>query len=702
MGQSCSQNCSNLGSLATGGCLAGSSSSGLQGSSGASAPRQLAAPLRGGRREEEAEESPPVHHTAFQISVLLNEEQSSTSVRQGWRSAYALGKLLGDGISAKVYEGEALTSEGLAASVGSGAMREPGGLLAATCSGVNLPRCFRERGRRVALKRFHRVGTRTFQKELWALRRVGVHRHILRLLESYQGHGGEDVLVLEYCDGATLYDLYAREHPNGGLPERLVAKFVRQLLLALEHLALCGIEHQDVKPENMMLYDVSVAATHGELKLGDFGWAAILPTPVSEGGSPAAAEAAAKLSKLPATGAGSLWYAPPELNPPVPGVTQEGSAPAVSVRGEPLRGRSDMWSVGVVLYLLLVGHNPFNVALKQASQEAVDAEVMRLAAMGKFNKSADKWKQLHVDASDFISVLLRVKPSARPSAAEGLRHPFLLRRTAKSSDPSVFFNGGPLVTATADKDRAWESLDGLQRTAWVAIARAVAEPELDRAIVDGAAEARLQAPDVPGVVSCGPQAAYLLHLARELASTPVLQWLQERPAWADVVRLAFCYLDIDGDGLLSAQDLVVHLSPTEDSTAPSRDETMCQELCWAGKGEHPESRQDHTGLSSSYALCLCSRWVARWQDPDNPPSTTARGTPGLTVTSFREALLASYVSDGPLFGGAFDAPPSGRGGRPGSGEPSPTSSGRLRRKPTGHDEEEISWTDMVLQGGSLA
>jgi serine/threonine protein kinase len=167
------------------------------------------------------------------------------------------------------------------------------------------------------------------------------------LLQSFEGLGGEDALVLEYCNGSTVYELYAREHPNGGLSERLIARLVRQLLLALEHLCSCGVEHQDVKPENMMLYDVSLPANTAELKLGDFGWAAIIH-PNSGANKP------------PPTGAGSLWYAPPELNPPVAGIPRA-EDPAIAT---PSVGRCDMWSVGVVTYLLTVGHNPFNAALR--------------------------------------------------------------------------------------------------------------------------------------------------------------------------------------------------------------------------------------------------------------------------------------------------------------------------------------------------
>jgi len=126
----------------------------------------------------------------------------------GWHRFYALGPLLGDGISAKVYEAEALTSSVEVASSGS---------IFSRCSKNST--CFTERGRQVAIKRFRRTGTRAFKKELAALQRVSVHPHVIRLLESYEGVNGEDVLVLEYCDGSTVYDLYAREFAHGGLQE---------------------------------------------------------------------------------------------------------------------------------------------------------------------------------------------------------------------------------------------------------------------------------------------------------------------------------------------------------------------------------------------------------------------------------------------------------------------------------------------------
>lgn len=594
----------------------------------------------------------------------------STAHRRGWRTFYTLGSLLGDGISARVYQAEA--SSGAPNSQESSF--DPSFILG-RCQGLAMPQCLRERARKVAIKRFHRLGSKTYQKELDALRRVGVFPHVLRLLESYEGFDGEDVLVLEYCDGLTLYDLYYREHVNGGLSERLVARFIRQLLLALEHLGSCGVDHQDVKPENMMLHDVSVQSCTGELKLGDFGWAACSPAP--GGGRP----------KLPSTGAGSLWYAPPELNPPVKKVTMELSL-AVEEQGDDLVGRSDIWSVGVVLYLLVVGHNPFNAALQQKNPESVDNEVLRLVALGQFNKKTDKWLQLPLDAREFIHSMLRVRPFNRPSASEAILHPFLTKRVQKCPDSSLFFHGA--TVPPADREVAWKKLDGFQRLSWISVARAVSEPELDRSVVSAALDGMTNG-EVPE--GCR-EATYLWQLARELATMPIFQWLQDRGAWADVLRMSFQYLDIDGDGLLSPPDLAAHVA----RPAPVPGMSM------------KDARYESTVISATTtAWAMACRWVQRWQDPQGmKPIITASGHEGLSLSGFREALLSSHEIDD-AFPGDFEAPSSMRsrgggivasfgGGTPGAAEGSPFD-GFTRR--TGNaDEEEISWTDMIHREAS--
>ncbi|CAE7772604.1 CAMK2D [Symbiodinium sp. CCMP2592] len=327
----------------------------------------------------------------------------------------------------------------------------------------------------------------------------------------------------------------------------------------------CGSELNSIQPCPTPHVSFEVAAFQAELKLGDFGWAAIAPPP-GEG----------KITKPPPTGAGSLWYAPPELNPPVEGVEPE--QPALDDNGEPIRGLSDMWSAGVVLYLLLVGHNPFNQALKQPSQELQDQEVLRLVALGNYNRRTERhpaiafrsqfriWLQLHPDARDLITKLLRVQPAQRLSATDALQSAFITRRavlgrvagygghstaisSCMESEPSVFFRGS--VAPWAGRERRWARLDGFQRLAWLAMARALSEPELDRSVVQGAMEGmeheRQRRSSEPR------EAGYLWQLARELGTAPVFQWLQDEfsaDAWPDALRLAFAFLDVDGDGAL--------------------------------------------------------------------------------------------------------------------------------------------------------
>ncbi|CAE7246054.1 CAMK2D [Symbiodinium natans] len=456
------------------------------------------------------------------------------------------------------------------------------------------------------------------------------HRAIVEVLydpskkKIYRERGGGQIVVTSDAVAITGLIIQPNSPPLKG-EERS-----ERLFLALAHLASCGVEHQDVKPENMMLYDVHVAAFQAELKLGDFGWAAVAPPPGAEEG---------KVAKPPPTGAGSLWYAPPELNPPVEGIDPE--FPALDDHGEPIRGLSDMWSAGVVLYLLLVGHNPFNQALKQPSQELQDQEVLRLVALGNYNRRTERWLQLHPDARDLITKLLRVQPAQRCSATDALQTAFITRRAVMGrvagyggnssaisacmeSEPSVFFRGS--VAPWAGRERRWARLDGFQRLAWLAMARALSEPELDRSVVQGAMEGmeheRQRRSSEPR------EAGYLWQLARELGTAPVFQWLQERSAWPDALRLAFAFLDVDGDGALGPRDLVAHC------TGPPRRRESLEPAAAMAKAAVPQTAE------------LVRTWIQRWEPKDRSTDTPA----AITQAGLREALLASCRGDDSLYG----------------------------------------------------
>jgi len=535
-----------------------------------------------------------------------------------WRRWYNATHELGRGVSAQVFEAEAVI--GTSGLDSSAERREFGNAAAAPCGG-SLPwiicsrgvattmssACMPERRRQVAIKRFRKVRSRSFQTELAALLRVGVHPHIVRLIESYEDCASEDVFILEYCEGSTVFEAHQRARKAGKLlPELLVARIIRQLLLALEHIFACGIDHQDVKPENMLLYRLSLPDQRVELKLGDFGWAS--PHATIEG--PA--------ESLPADGAGSLWYAPPELNPPI-----EASGLKAAVPAERLPGRSDMWSVGVVLYLLLTGHNPFHKALIQTTTKSLETEVVRLAAFGEFDDGSPCWVKLPEDAREFIGAMMRVRAADRLPVQEALRHPYLLRRLRGCAEVAPI----EPVWRWSDRDNNWARLDGFQRLSWVAVARAATEPEIYREVVVSATRAMRAHAANRGSLAGAPEMAYLWQLARELSSVRVGRWLQDRAAWAEVMRLAFRYLDVDCDGVLSPQDLVCHLV---------------------------SSAMDGNVYADAWSAATV--WVARWGQEDDMATAAGSGDryqcAGLGPSGFRAALLASPPESGlrPSFG----------------------------------------------------
>lgn len=492
-----------------------------------SSDRRVASPSQPERRV-------PVNPHSF-VLRRTKKGVGSPSAKPGWKSKYRSIRELGHGITATVYLAEAIRDH----RDKDGSPGPPAGCQSTAC-GVSLPEafpkqisacapksfegCLAQTSRLVAVKRFKNVGTRSFQMELTALLQVGVHPNLIRLLESYEDKT-EDTLVLEYCDGTTLYDLVASHYKlKQNVSEPLATSLMYQLLLALEHIAAAGIAHQDVKPENMMLYDLNVEENRAHLKLGDFGWAITVHNKTG--------------NKVPADGAGSLWYAPPELNPPVQGIASPSPPGAVL-------GRTDMWSAGVVIYVLLVGHNPFVAASKHREQEQIEAEVLRLVAQARFDTTAPTWCALPPEAREFVSSMLQAQVERRPTPVEALQHPYVAARLQSASSGRV-----QRPPAFGEANSSWEQIGSLQQLAWLALARAVSEPEITDEVVLEATMASRRA---------GSSFAYLTCLAQELSVAPIEVWQKSRGAFSEILHLAFVYLDVDRDGYLSPTDLSFHI-----------------------------------------------------------------------------------------------------------------------------------------------
>jgi serine/threonine-protein kinase HSL1 (negative regulator of Swe1 kinase) len=184
-------------------------------------------------------------------------------------------------------------------------------------------------------------------------------------------------LIMEYVEGGELFS-YMTE--IGALPEIEVVHILRQIFAALLYCHRINIHHRDLKPENILLDRDSM-----QIKLVDFGMAALQP-----------------LGKKLTTPCGSPHYAAPEV---------------IAMRPYD-GGKADIWSCGVILYVLLTGTPPFNYSGEDDHQ---------LTHLFKAISRADYIMPdgISKEAQSLIRKILTVDPRKRISIEAIWDHPFL-------------------------------------------------------------------------------------------------------------------------------------------------------------------------------------------------------------------------------------------------------------------------------------
>uniref|UniRef100_A0A8D2KT44 non-specific serine/threonine protein kinase n=1 Tax=Varanus komodoensis TaxID=61221 RepID=A0A8D2KT44_VARKO len=210
------------------------------------------------------------------------------------------------------------------------------------------------------------------------------HPQLVGLLDTFETSTSY-ILVLEMCVGRLL-DYIVQW---GNLTEGKIKQYLGEILEAVQYLHNCRIVHLDLKPENILVDKSLAKAT---IRLADFGDAVQLNT---------------------------TYYIHQLLGNP------EFAAPEI-ILGNPVSLTSDVWSIGVLTYVLLSGVSPF-------LDESVEETCLNICRLD-FSFPDDYFKGVSQKAKDFVSFLLQDDPAKRPSAALALQEQWLQPDSAKSAD----------------------------------------------------------------------------------------------------------------------------------------------------------------------------------------------------------------------------------------------------------------------------
>uniref|UniRef100_A0A669F7E2 Myosin light chain kinase family member 4 n=1 Tax=Oreochromis niloticus TaxID=8128 RepID=A0A669F7E2_ORENI len=202
------------------------------------------------------------------------------------------------------------------------------------------------------------------------------HANLIKLYAAYESRN-DIILVLEYVAGGELFDRIIDE--NYTLMELDAVVFIRQICEGLQHMHKMSILHLDLKPENILC----VSRITNKVKIIDFGLARI--------------------------------YKPREKLRVNFG-TPEFLAPEV-INYDFVSFNTDMWSLGVITYMLMSGLCPF--------LGDDDNETLNNILACQWNFEEQEFVDTSEEAKDFISRLLIVNKSWRMGACEALRHPWL-------------------------------------------------------------------------------------------------------------------------------------------------------------------------------------------------------------------------------------------------------------------------------------
>lgn len=222
-------------------------------------------------------------------------------------------------------------------------------------------------------------------------------RHIVSIIDVYQNTvGGKRCLlvVMECMEGGELFDRIQKRQESP-FTEREAAQTMHQICVAVQYLHSIEIAHRDLKPENLLYTSPDANAL---LKLTDFGFAKEVTTNAMSLQTPCY----------------TPYYVAPEVLGP-----------------EKYDKSCDVWSLGVIMYILLCGFPPFysNNGL------AISPGMKKRIRAGQYEFPEPEWRNVSQGAKQLITAMLNVDQEKRLTIVQVMRNPWIAQWVAVPQTP---------------------------------------------------------------------------------------------------------------------------------------------------------------------------------------------------------------------------------------------------------------------------
>ena len=208
--------------------------------------------------------------------------------------------------------------------------------------------------------------------------KIAQHPNIIKLYDVLESEH-YIYIIMEYCSGGDLLSYF--ENHNYELPESKVCEIIHKLSMAVYYLHSYGIVHRDLKPENILMTDSNDTA---DIRLLDFGLSKII------GNDEKCTEPY-----------GTLSFVAPEV-----------------LQSKPYDKSVDLWSIGIITFLLLTGYMPFD-------DEHSEREIARQTIQDPVPFENKIWGKLSPEAKVFVNGLLQKRSEKRYTIKEVLEHPWI-------------------------------------------------------------------------------------------------------------------------------------------------------------------------------------------------------------------------------------------------------------------------------------